>query len=221
MKLRNAKMLQLIIVVFLASVTCGAVKYAYAYDKEAVRHYNRGLDLMADNNARRAVTEFKKALEVEPFFAEAVFNLGVIYQNRGDSDSALAEYEKAISIDQNDAEIFRNIGLLYIKRKDYDAAVKYFYEALFLDPEDNDTRYYLADTLRLAGRYDESLKEVSELIDRDPDGPEPYLLLGIIYEKKKMPVEEILVCYKTYISLGGKNKQVKELVRRLEDEVEY
>ncbi|MBN1621862.1 MAG: tetratricopeptide repeat protein [Endomicrobiales bacterium] len=46
-----------------------------------------------------AIAEFKKALAINPGNAEAYYNLGLIHENRNNTDEAKDMYEKALAID--------------------------------------------------------------------------------------------------------------------------
>ena len=48
---------------------------------------------------------FKQAIRVDPDFAPAHYNMGIIYLNNGDKAAALEEYKVLKILDQNMAEI--------------------------------------------------------------------------------------------------------------------
>jgi tetratricopeptide (TPR) repeat protein len=48
---------------------------------------------------------FKQAIRVDPDFAPAHYNMGIIYLNTGDKAAALEEYKILKVLDQNMAEL--------------------------------------------------------------------------------------------------------------------
>ncbi|MDP8262861.1 MAG: tetratricopeptide repeat protein [Candidatus Ancaeobacter aquaticus] len=189
------------------------------YNADALQYYNQAVDLLAQYKTKEAKELFEKAVFAEPFFAEAFFNLGVLYQNRGDTVNALREYQKAVALYPRDAELYYNIGLIHLGNGNYEVAEDAFYEALFIDPDMNNARYHCADALRLQGKYDEALEEVQEMLDRDPNTADTYLLMGIIFDNKGDALREALFSYKKYIQFGGKDPRVRGWIDRLEYEL--
>ena len=48
------------------------------------------------NLYNQAIVEYKKALEIDPDYSQAHFNLGFIYHKQGRFDEAAKEYEKVL-----------------------------------------------------------------------------------------------------------------------------
>lgn len=48
-----------------------------------------------------AITEFEKALDINPGNPETFYNLGLIFENRNRADEARDMYEKALAIDND------------------------------------------------------------------------------------------------------------------------
>ena len=58
-----------------------------------------------------ATAEFKKALAIEPAYAEAHYNLGRVLAGRGEVDAAIAEYQKAIELRPDYVDALNNLGV--------------------------------------------------------------------------------------------------------------
>ena len=82
---------------------------------------DRGLEHYLASRLPQAVSDFTKALELDPNFAETHYNLGSLYEDLRDFDKARAEYRVAIL--GGLAAAYNNLARLYILDKDYAAAV--------------------------------------------------------------------------------------------------
>jgi len=82
-----------------------------------------------------AIAECKKALEINPNYAEAHSNLGVAYGDKGLVAQAIAEYKKAIKINPNDAEAYMNLAVAYYYKGEYSLAIKHCDKAIELGGE--------------------------------------------------------------------------------------
>ena len=59
-----------------------------------------------DNN--RAVTDFTKAIEIDPRQVETYKNRGNAFEAKGDHDQAITDLSKAIEIKPDDADTYNN-----------------------------------------------------------------------------------------------------------------
>ena len=60
-----------------------------------------------------ALSDYSKAIEINPNYAEAYNNRGFLYSYQQKYELALADVNKAIDINPNHAEAYANRGLLY------------------------------------------------------------------------------------------------------------
>ena len=68
-----------------------------------------------------AITEYLKAIEIDPDFAKAYCNLGLAYQRKGFLDKAVESFSKAVELRPESERYRRN---LESARKELDAPVK-------------------------------------------------------------------------------------------------
>jgi tetratricopeptide (TPR) repeat protein len=76
-------------------------------------YYNLGLSHVALNQKSQAVEVFKKAIEINPDYAEAHYNLGLLYSRDEQYAEAAAEFARAIKSKPDYAEARYNLGLVY------------------------------------------------------------------------------------------------------------
>ena len=67
----------------------------------AVLYNNLGLVYDGKNMLAEAISEFNKALAINPHLAEAHNNLGLIFAQQGRTDKAISHYEEALRLNLN------------------------------------------------------------------------------------------------------------------------
>lgn len=126
-----------------------------------------------------AVSNFTKALKLDPNFAETHYNLGSLYEDLRDFERARSEYGLAML--GGLAAAYNNQARLYILEKDYVAAVDLLLKGLLLAEHDAE-KYALHKNLGWArlgqGRYAEAKAELMAAIDLDKEQAPAYGLLA-------------------------------------------
>jgi len=92
----------------------------------------------------RAIENFKKAIEFNPEFEEAYYNLGASYYYSGDIENAIINFNKAIELDPNYEKAYYSLGLLYFAEKDNDKSIYNFKHSLALNPANPNNNFDLA-----------------------------------------------------------------------------
>ena len=100
----------IVVALLLASCAPAVTEQEHA---AAVQHNERGIALALAGLYEQAVTEFNKAVELDPEYAMAYNNRGDAYWNKGNFDRAIADYDKAIELDPGLAEAYGNRGFVY------------------------------------------------------------------------------------------------------------
>ena len=153
-----------------------ACSYAIKLDpKKADTHANMGICLFKIGYNDAAEDEFKKAIELDPKYSVAYFNLGLVYAVRAlrhpegnDLELAKANWEKAMELKPTDAKVYYNLGAIYEKLNDPANAVRAYQIALSLRPEWVEARLKVAKAWAGQGRCGEALKLVQSSPVQDP-----------------------------------------------------
>jgi len=107
---------------------------AICYGQTAKDYLDKGTAYYHKGMYDEAIAEFKKAIEIDPEFAEGYTNLGSAYAAKGMFDEAIAEFKKAIEINPNDAMAHNNLGGAYCRKGMYDEAVAEYERTLAINP---------------------------------------------------------------------------------------
>ena len=90
---------------------------------------------MENGLCKEAIEAYKKAIETDPSFISAYYNLAVIYHRTQQFYYAITCLKKAIELDPGDASAFNNLGVLYFTINVFDEAKKYFEKSLLIEPD--------------------------------------------------------------------------------------
>ena len=83
----------------------------------------KGEELFNKGDIAGALAVFKKAIEIDPSFATAYNNLGVLYWQHGEVQKAIAYFKKALKIDPNNQDATCNYGTVLTSLKSYQAGI--------------------------------------------------------------------------------------------------
>ena len=103
--------------------------------QEAVDCYNRGTLLYGQGDFKGAISQFTKAIDLEPAYAEAYNNLGIAHSALGELPEAIGNFKKALELNPTDAVAHINLGNAYNQGEDYACAILAFTHALDITPE--------------------------------------------------------------------------------------
>lgn len=110
-------------------------------NKIALDYYLKGVDEFKNENFKKAVQYFEKAVREDPEFAFAWDNLGLSYRKLNNFDKAIKCYKKSLKIDPNGLMPLQNIAIVYQYKKEYQNAIAAYKKILDID-KDNPEVYY-------------------------------------------------------------------------------
>jgi len=90
--------------------------------KDAEAYFNRGLAYDDKGQYDQAISDYSKAIEINPGLAEAYINRGNAYSKKGQYDKAISDYSKAIEINPKYADAYINRGLAHNSLGNYNSA---------------------------------------------------------------------------------------------------
>jgi tetratricopeptide (TPR) repeat protein len=154
----------------------------------AIAYNNRGDGFWARNTKEaddKAMDDYTQAIRIDPRYAVAYINRGLIFYRKDDMDSAIADYTRSIEINPKDPMAYNNRGNAYKKKGALDNALADYDDAIKLDKRPVAIRFANRGNVWLdKGEIDRAIADFDEAIRIDPDFPAAFTGRGLAYEKK-------------------------------------
>ena len=77
-----------------------------------------------------AINNYKKALKINPYYADAYSNMGNALKDKGDLEAAIESYKQALKIKPDYAEAYNNMGIALKDKGDLEASIESYKQAL-------------------------------------------------------------------------------------------
>ena len=68
-----------------------------------------GVVFQDQGKLNEAIEAYKKAIQMNPKYAEAYYNIGIVFKDKGKLDNAIDAFKKSISIKPDYFEAFSNL----------------------------------------------------------------------------------------------------------------
>jgi tetratricopeptide (TPR) repeat protein len=169
-------------------------------------HYNLGAALAGvPGHLPEAISEYEKALQIQPDYPGAHNNLGCILANiPGRLPEAIGHFEAALRLAPGYGMARNNLGIFLYKDGRISEAIAQFKEAVRIDPDDAGAHYNLGLALGKMGRMREAIFQLKEVVRINPDDAEAHSNLGIALDRAgQMP--EALAQFEEAVRVGPDN----------------
>lgn len=158
--------------------------------------------------------KLKEALGIDPKSLEARYNLGLLLAEDGQTDAAEEALREVLKQNPDMAEAAYNLGALLAKDKPEEART-FMAKARDIRPDNPKYVYSLAFFENKTGRADAAAALLEELIEKLPDYPFAYPLLGEIQTEQGKP-EAATATYEKALKLKDLPGEVREeLTKRI------
>lgn len=145
---------------------------------EAVKYREDGFEAQRHGDLANAMTNYQKAIALDPSYAIPLNDLGVVYEQRGEAQAARGAYERALRIDPNYLEANANLGALYKRMGSFPQALPRLLKSGLLYEQHGD----LATAKAL----------YEQVLDIEPDHREALTNLASVDERLGQPKEAFL-----------------------------
>ena len=110
-------------------------------------------------------------MQIQPDYAKAHYNLGVVYASQEQYGRAAASYQAALRLDPENPRLLYNLGVVYNRLGRHREAIAAYQRRLRLltdDAEDADTRFNLGMSQLLLGEREAARRQYQRLKTLDP-----------------------------------------------------
>ena len=168
--------------------------------KSAQTNYSLGKSLAKLKKLEEAITCYRTAIEIDPYFTEAYYYLANILVNQNQIEAAVTLSKKLIEIQPNLWQAHHNLGDILIKQENFSEAISAYRHAIELNPNSSRSYFKLAETLVKLGQLSQAINAYRKAISLDPNFADAYQYLGdaLVDTDKK---EEAIQLYKKAVEI--------------------
>lgn len=149
-----------------------------------------GLALDEKGQVEAAVTQYERALQIQPAYAEAHNNLGNALCRVGRVQDAIAHYQKALELGPDLPQVHNNLGTAFGQNGQLVEAMVHFRKSLEINP--NFAAYAnLGYTLLMSGKEDDALPELLKALELKPDSADIHKNIAILFHKQGRTADAI------------------------------
>ena len=147
-----------------------------------------------------AINNYKKALKINPYYADAYSNMGNVLKDKGDLEAAIQSYKQALKIKPDYAQAYNNMGNALKDKGDLEAAIESYKQALKIKPDYAQAYSNMGIALKGKGDLNAAISSYKQALKIKPDWAEGYSDLGNALLLLNQ-TEQALVSYEKAISL--------------------
>jgi tetratricopeptide (TPR) repeat protein len=151
---------------------------------DAITHYKRGNAHKDAGEPQAALQSYNRAIDLNPGYAHALCNRGVVLASLRRLDEALASYDRALALDPRDAITHHNRGVLLQEQRDWNGALQSYALAIEFDPGRFHAHFNRGVVLREMQQWDEALASFDQAIAIDATVAAPHFNRGVMLQQR-------------------------------------
>jgi tetratricopeptide (TPR) repeat protein len=130
-----------------------------------------------------AIENYKKSIIIQPNYAEAYYNMGNAFKQKGNLDEAIASYKKVINLKPNYADAYYNMGNALKQKGELDPAIVSYKNAINLKPDHADAYNNLGTALQSKGDSEGAIGSYKKAIIIKPNYAEAFFNMGTVLQE--------------------------------------
>jgi tetratricopeptide (TPR) repeat protein len=150
----------------------------------AEEHFTLGNTLLEFGQLEKAISCYRRAIQLQPNYADAYHNLGEILSVRGEWEDAIAVYQQAIELNPYYEGSHYSLGKVWASLDRREDAIACYRTAIQLNPHFAQAYQSLGEVLDSRGQLDEAIGCYEKTIELKPDIWELHQKLGDALQEK-------------------------------------
>jgi len=148
--------------------SCASTQQKQGERGDARFYHNWGDDHYRKGEYDRAISNYNKALEIDPRNDAVYLNRGNAYARKGQYDQAISDYGKALEIDPKKEAVYFFRGNANFNKKEYDQAISDYSKALEINPRHALVYFNRGVAHGKKGQYDQAISDYNKALEIDP-----------------------------------------------------
>jgi tetratricopeptide (TPR) repeat protein len=165
-----------------------------------------------------AITQFKKALEIDPLYTLGPVLSGNIYTDAENYQDKIKEFQKVIEMNREYARAHNYLGLAYLQRKSFSIAKQSLLESIKINPKYAKAHNNLGVLYEEMGETAKAIESYQVAHKVDPNDPNSLFNLGLAYDS--LEDGENSVSYMTLAKKAGEKNPGQEGIDRINDKLD-
>ncbi|MBI3441422.1 MAG: tetratricopeptide repeat protein [Proteobacteria bacterium] len=188
--MKSQKTIALIIMLCLAALIAAGCGGA---EQRKSKYLAKGKAYMEQQNYDKARIEFQNVLQIDPKYAEAYYQLGLIEEKNKNWDKAFGSYSKTVDLNPDHLDARAKLGFIYLLSGSESKASEMMEAILAKQPDSVNGRVLKAAIMARKKDVSGAIREASDIITKDPTQIDAIALLVSLYEAQKEPDKAIKV----------------------------
>ena len=126
-------------------------------NEQAMHSYNRGTTYLWENRLEDAERYLLEAIELDPFFVDAMDHLGLVYRRQNRLNEAEEMYLRSISINDQNKVPYQNLAIVYRFQNRLNDAFELYRTLIILDENDPEGYYGIGELFFIVGNNEDAL----------------------------------------------------------------
>ena len=182
--------------------------------REAIEHYNKGVELHKQGQFNRAIAEYKEAIQANPKLEQAYSNLGLLYTAQKNWTKAMESFEKALEIKPDRTTSLNGLGSVLFAMKKPEEALEKWKRVVELNPKFESAYYNMGYVYEKDDKYLKALEVYSKALSVNPRMADSYYRMGVLLNKNEHPAQALVMLNKA-ISLEPAGDFVREARKQI------
>jgi len=171
---------------------------------KALEWYYKAVEQDSKGNYVKAIKFYKKAIKLDPNFAFAWDNMGLLYRKLEKYDKAIEAYENSLKIDPNGKTPLQNIAVVYVYTKEFDKAIKAYERLAKIDKNNPEVFYGIGFvSYRHKNDYEKGLQNMCKAYNLYIEQKSPY----------RTDAEKVINLIYVEMKKNGKENRFKEILK--------
>ena len=161
-----------------------AEKILQTFQNSAFLHNIIGASYAGLRNFVAAIASYKKALKINPNYADACYSMGVALQEQDDFTAAILSYKRALKIKPDYIEAHLNLGKIFKDQGDIETSILSYNQAIKINPALTEAHYNMGNALKEKGNLDAAIASYNKALNLNADFTEAHSNMGLVLAKR-------------------------------------
>ena len=176
----------LILLVFGAACLAGCSSNP---NQRQMRYMDSGIKYFSNHKYQEAIIQFRNAVQIDPKFAAAHYQLARAYLAAGNPAAAFREFNQTAGLDPGNLDAKLNLAKLLIDNRQYQEGQTIAQTVVQADPKNAEAHAILGKKYLLMHDLPNALAELRKAVELDPQRVEGYAAVGSVYLAEGKPDE--------------------------------